>query len=68
MALVEQYFWRQVLRRAAKRVGAGLAVLGETEVCQFEVSLLVNEDVLRLQIAIDDVLLVQILEHESNLG
>ena len=67
MALVEKHFRRQVLRSAAEGVGTRLAVLRETEVGQLEVTLLINEDILRLQITVDDVLLMQILEHESNL-
>ena len=67
VALIQEDFGRQVLGRSAKRVSARLAVLSESEVRQFEVALLVNKDVLRLQISVNDVQRVQILEHQRHL-
>lgn len=63
VALVEEHLGRQVLRRPAQCVSARLTVLGETEICELQVALLVNQDVFRLQISVDDVQRVQILEH-----
>lgn len=62
VALVLQDLGRQVLGRPAEGEGAILDCLGEAEVCQFEVSVSGDEDVLRLQVAVDDVPRVQVLE------
>jgi hypothetical protein len=61
---------RQVLGRAAKRVGLPiLHLLGKAKVDQLEVALGVDEDVLGLQVAVGDALaLVQELEYQHNLG
>ena len=68
VTLVEKYFRGQVLRCTAKRISARLTVLSEPEVRQLEVTFLINEDVLRLQVSVDDVKRVQVLEHQSNLS
>lgn len=67
MAFVKEHFGGKVLRRAAKRVSARLAVLGEAEVSELEVALLVDQDVLRLQVTVDNVERVEVLEHQGNL-
>ena len=67
MALVEEHLGCQVLGRPTQSVSARLAVLGEAEVGQLQVALLINQDVLGLQVAVDYVQRVQILEHKSNL-
>ena len=64
---VEQNLGGEVLGRAAERVGAALAVLREAEVSQLQVAELVDEQVLGLQVAVYDVLRVQVVEHEHNL-
>ena len=68
VAFVEKHLGRQVLGSTAQSVGARLAVLGEAEVCQFEVPLRVDQDVLRLQVTVDDVQRVKVLEHQRHLG
>jgi hypothetical protein len=68
VALVEKHLGREVLRGATKSVGAGLAVFGEAEVGQFQISILINQNVFRLEVAVDDVLRLKILEHKTDLG
>jgi hypothetical protein len=68
VAFVEKHLGRQVLGGAAQSVGARLAVLCEAEVCQFEVPLRVNKNVLWLKVTVDDVQRVQVLEHQRHLG
>jgi len=67
VALIKEHFGCQVLRSAAERISARLAVLGKSEVCQFEVALLVDQDVLRLQISVNDIQGMQVLEHQRHL-
>jgi len=45
-----------------------LAVLSESEIGQLEVAFFVDEDILWLQIAVNDVEGMQVLEHQGNLG
>lgn len=68
VAFIQEDLRGQVLGRAAKRVSAGLAVLGEAEVSQFQVALLVYQNVFGLQVAINYVEAVQVLKHEGDLG
>ena len=68
VAFVEKHLGRQVLGGPAQGIGARLAVLGEAEVCQFEVPLRVNQDVLWLKVTVDNVQRVQVLEHQRHLG
>mmetsp|Transcript_15770 Transcript_15770/g.44916 ORF Transcript_15770/g.44916 Transcript_15770/m.44916 type:complete len:318 (-) Transcript_15770:75-1028(-) len=67
MALVQQDLGSDVLRGTAQGVRTVLHDLGEPEVCQFHIAVDVDEDVLRLQVAIDDVQFVAILEDRSDL-
>ena len=46
---------REVVGRAAQRPDGRRAVFCEAKVCDLDVTVVVEEDVLRLQIAIDDV-------------
>mmetsp|Transcript_114833 Transcript_114833/g.278751 ORF Transcript_114833/g.278751 Transcript_114833/m.278751 type:complete len:254 (+) Transcript_114833:448-1209(+) len=62
MALAEHQLGRQVLGCAAQRVGAVLDVLGETEVYNLDVACLVDEQVLGLEVAIQDLARVQVVE------
>ena len=70
VALVHQDLWGQVLGRAAERVGplARLQVLHEAEVRELKVARVVDEHVLRLQVAVHELLGVEVLEHEDDLG
>jgi len=68
VAFVEEDFGGKVLWRAAEGIGACFAVLGEAEISKLEIAFLVNENVLWLQVSVDDLLGVEILKHEDNLG
>ena len=68
MTFVKQHFRGQILWCAAKRVCARLAILGETEVCQFQITLFIDQNVLRFQISVDDVEGVEIFKHETDLS
>ena len=37
MSLIQQYFWRNVLRSAAKSISSGFDNFGESEICQFQI-------------------------------
>lgn len=58
----------QVLRRSAKCVSLVLDNLGETEISDADVAFSVNEEVLRLEIAVGDVHSVEVLEGEEDLA
>lgn len=68
MTFVKQYLGREVFGGTAKGVRAGLAILGETKIGQFKVTLFVDEDVLGLKITVDNVLLMEVLKHERDLS
>ena len=68
VTFIEEHLWGQILWGTAKSVGSGLAVFGKSEVCQFQVALLINQNILWLQISVNNVQRVQILEHEGDLG
>lgn len=67
MTFVEKHFGRQILGRSAQCVCARLAVLGETEISQAQIALLVDQNILGLQIAIDDIKRVKVLKHQRDL-
>jgi len=67
VALVEKNLWRDVLRRAADSVGTFGADLGKAEVYQLEVAIRMNHNVLRLEIAIDNLFALQVLENGNDL-
>ena len=67
VALVEQHFRRKILGGAAESVSPCFAVLGKAEVSQFQVAILVNQNVFGLEVTVDDVLCVQVLKHETHL-
>lgn len=67
MALVEENLWRNVLRRAANGVGALLNMLGKAVVNQLQKAISADHDVLRFQVAIHDILTVQIFENACDL-
>lgn len=58
----------QVIGGTAKSPCSVRNILGETKIGHSEVALLVNHQVLRLEITVDDVATVQILEDGDNLG
>lgn len=60
-------FWREILRCTTVRVSAASFVclqtlLGETEICDFDVAFTVKEYVFWLQISIDDSILMKTSE------
>ena len=67
VTLVQQHFRRQILRRAAEGVGAPFALLREAEISQLEVAPLVDENVLWLEVAVDDILAVEVFKHADDL-
>uniref|UniRef100_A0A182INX3 Uncharacterized protein n=1 Tax=Anopheles atroparvus TaxID=41427 RepID=A0A182INX3_ANOAO len=68
VALAEDDLGRQVLGRTAQRPGATLDALGEPEIGHLQVALGVDQQVFRLEIAIDQVEIVEILERQHDLG
>uniref|UniRef100_A0A182TKX5 Uncharacterized protein n=1 Tax=Anopheles melas TaxID=34690 RepID=A0A182TKX5_9DIPT len=68
VALAQDDLGREILGRAAQRPGSALDALGEAEIGHLQVALRVDQQVFRLQIAIDQVEIVQILERQHNLG
>lgn len=68
VTLIEQDLWGQILRCATQSVGSCLAILCESKVSQFQVSFLIDQYVLWLQISVDYILLMQVFEHETDLG
>ena len=68
VALVQQHLRRKIFGRPAKRVGSRFAVLRETEIRKFQVPLVVDQNVFWLQVSVDNVLSVQVLEHQADLG
>lgn len=60
----------EVLQRTAQRPRprSGLHVLGEAEVAQLEVARFVEEEVLGFEVAVEDVVGVQVLEYEDDAG
>lgn len=68
MTFVEEDFRCQVLWCTTKCVGSAFHDLREPEICEFEVPIVCNQEVLGLEITVDDVLRMEILEHECHLG
>jgi hypothetical protein len=68
VSLVEENLGRDVLGGAAQRVGLEGHPLREAEVGDLEVAGLVQEEVLGLEVAVDEVLGVQELEDEDDVG
>ena len=66
----EDHLGREVLRRAADGPGAlvGGDDLGEAEIDDLEVAVLIDEQVLRLEVAVGDEVLVQVLEPARDVG
>lgn len=68
MANLFQDFWRKVLRCAAERVRLLILLedLGEAEIGQADISIFAHENVFRLQISINDLLLVEMPESQGD--
>ena len=63
-----EHFWGEVSWASAEAFG--LIIVGlfaEAEICQFDVSIAIEEDVLGFEVAIDDVLFVEVLDGKAQL-
>jgi hypothetical protein len=70
MAIPDDHLRGEVLRRPAEGVGLvflALSHLGEAEVSQLQVPILIEEDVLWLQVPVQNVLLVEMSKCQSDL-
>ena len=70
VAALNQNLRRQVVRGTTEREGLSVALedLGQTEICEADVTIFVHQDVLGLQITVDDVFLVQVTEGHCDLN
>ena len=68
MALIEQDLRCDVLRRSANCIGALSNNLGKAVINELEIAIAANHDVLGLQVAIDNILAMQVLEDRRDLG
>ena len=69
--LLGQHFRRHVFWTAAVRGGEIIrseSCLAESEIRDLEVAVHIDHDVLRLDVAVDDILAVQVLQAEENLN
>ena len=63
-------FWREIVRRANGCLGAIICVLedtGDTEVADFDLSTLCHEDVLRLEVAVENFTVMDVLDGKRHL-
>lgn len=67
MTFVEDYFGSQIFRSAAESVCTAFNYFSKTEVSQLEISRSVDEQVLWLQVAINDIPRVKVLENTDYL-
>lgn len=68
VTLVLNNLWREILRRPTHGPCAVIHALRKTEVCNANVTTVVNQHVFRLQIAEDDVEIVQEIERQNRLS
>jgi hypothetical protein len=67
MRVAQDDFWREVVGRSAQGVGAALPdMLREPEVRDAQVTLVVNEHVLRLEVTVHDIEAVHVFEGEDH--
>ena len=70
MSRADDHLRREILRRATERIRLA-AVRGddfcETKICQHNVTVLVQQNVLRLQVSVDYLTVVQIPKRQRNL-
>lgn len=70
MARANDHLRREILGRAAEGIGlfpALLHDLGKAEVGEHDVAIIVEQDILRLQVSVDDVAGVEIADCEGDL-
>ena len=66
---LQDHFWRHVLSTAAKTVShfSGIkASLGKAKICNFDMSIMIDKQILRFEVSVDDVLLVDVHESVQN--
>ncbi len=68
MSLVDEELRRKVLGGTTKRVRLGVNILGEPKVGDLQVAARVQQDVFRLEVAVANVLGVQVLQDKRDLG
>lgn len=71
VAFLSDDFWGNILWSSYDSVGFSTGVaelLGHTEIGQLKVTVRVQEDILRLQVSVDDVFLVEILKCQQDLS
>lgn len=70
MTRVEDHLGGDILRRPAQcvRTIPGLQSLDKAKICQLHVAIILNQDVLWLQVAVDQVLAMHELKDEDNLS
>lgn len=68
VSFANEDFRSDVVWGAANGIGSLLDDFSESEISELEISFDINEDVFRLEISIGDVVAVQVLEGEHNLG
>jgi hypothetical protein len=62
------YLGREIVWRAAERPGHVRTVLGKPEVSDLNMTVRVEEDVLRLEVSVDDVKRMEVVQCERDLG
>lgn len=68
VALVHEHLRSQILRSSAEGVRPPVSVFSEAEVGEPEVADVVDEQVFRLQVSVNNVFRVQVFKHEYNLS
>jgi len=68
VTLVKKHLRGEVFGGTAERVGTGLTELGETEIRELEVAFLINQNVFGFEITVNNMLRVEVLEHQRHLG
>ena len=68
VSLVQENLRCQILWSSTKSKCSIFDFLGESEVCDLDIAILGNENVLGLEISVDDIALVQIFKGQNNLG
>lgn len=63
MPFVEKHFWSKVLWGSAECVGTGVDNFREPKICEFEESSVVDQNVFRLQVSVNNVLSVKVFKH-----
>ena len=62
------HFWRKIIRSSAERPSDIGNIFRKSEIGDLDVTMSVQEQILRLQISVDDILLVKILEGQRHFG